>query len=564
MSKHKDEYRDDEPESSQVRSIIRRINEETPGQERSREVVVREDGTKAVRVTKKRKVMLSKAETRRRSRRSFMVTLFALLLVFVAVVAFFFFRMSVMSGSSYLAEREQELARLWGANSVECRGTSLEGFELRAERILVSFPESSTIESVELNGVKGVLNVSTFFTGVFTGEELNIDRVNVRLRANARTVSFPVAQDGEELLKFDRIRCAKLSVSLGDAADSPWALKNCSAYLYHPRQDASVVILEGGAMSMKGWKDMMVMESKVLFSSGELESFSLCCAPPEDETSKKVTRSVTISGSLADGDALAGPFDVVADNMPMDTFTQGRFKSFFSGNAVKPPVRLATPTAKVVLPLEAEYPVFSGSFNMRGVMLAGLPGIELLQRHLDSLKRERYVKLLFASATVRLSCESGEMCMEFDETEMGERNYLALRGRICVNDDTILSGKLDYGLPVDVARSEYSDGKADPIFTEDARTAWLCTELCGTAAKPQDNSGVIDEQAAASRKGRPSRSALYDDRDVEKIAEKLGVKADEPKAAASESTETTPSGGGLHSLDGGLDPLNPDPFAEPF
>ncbi len=45
---------------SGVRSIIRQLNEDTPAQEKSREVVVRPDGTKMVRVTKKRKTMVTK------------------------------------------------------------------------------------------------------------------------------------------------------------------------------------------------------------------------------------------------------------------------------------------------------------------------------------------------------------------------------------------------------------------------------------------------------------------------------------------------------------------------
>ena len=62
MSKHNDKYTREGDDDSQVRTIIRRLNVDRPAQEKSREVVVRADGTKAIRVTKKRKMMMTNEE----------------------------------------------------------------------------------------------------------------------------------------------------------------------------------------------------------------------------------------------------------------------------------------------------------------------------------------------------------------------------------------------------------------------------------------------------------------------------------------------------------------------
>ena len=68
MVDNDDKYADDEEDLTQVRSIIKQLNEEKPSQEREREVITRADGTKMVRVTKKRRVMLTSADKRRRNR----------------------------------------------------------------------------------------------------------------------------------------------------------------------------------------------------------------------------------------------------------------------------------------------------------------------------------------------------------------------------------------------------------------------------------------------------------------------------------------------------------------
>ena len=52
-----DKYQDREEKNSQVRNIINQLNADKPAQEKSREVVTRADGSKVVRVTKRRKVL---------------------------------------------------------------------------------------------------------------------------------------------------------------------------------------------------------------------------------------------------------------------------------------------------------------------------------------------------------------------------------------------------------------------------------------------------------------------------------------------------------------------------
>ena len=82
MSTRKDDkYTREEEDSSQVRSIINLLNGEKPSTERSREVVVRADGTKVVRVTKKRRVMVTKADKSRRARKNLLFSIIFVLLL---------------------------------------------------------------------------------------------------------------------------------------------------------------------------------------------------------------------------------------------------------------------------------------------------------------------------------------------------------------------------------------------------------------------------------------------------------------------------------------------------
>ena len=68
MVDNDDKYAEDEENLTQVRSIIKQLNDDRPSKEKHREVVVRADGTKVVRVTKKRRVMMTSADHRRINR----------------------------------------------------------------------------------------------------------------------------------------------------------------------------------------------------------------------------------------------------------------------------------------------------------------------------------------------------------------------------------------------------------------------------------------------------------------------------------------------------------------
>ncbi len=579
MSKHDDDYQgEDERGSSQVRSIIRQLNEDAPAKEKTREVVVRPDGTKVVRVTKKRKVMITQAESRRRSRRMFMYALFVILLALGCVVAFFSYRMSAMSGETYLAEREQELCRLWGASSVRCTGASISGMELRITGIVAEFPEDSMLERVELSDVRGELDISTFFTGVLTGNDVTIARATIQLRGNARELHMP-RQVGESVWKFLRYQCPDFSISLGSPDSAPWMLRHCSAYMYYPQPGMSVLTLDGGVMNLNGWKDIKVKEGKLQLQDLSVEEFSIVGSTDSAHVSSSSLSTLTISGRIKDGSPLAGPYYIVADNMNFADFTMGRFNQFFKAHVMPPSDRKAPPTALITLPLELEQPVFTGTFNLKDISLSSFPAIRLFCDHIDPAKRKRYLPPAILFGTVRLEQEEGTITMAIDEGEMEERDLITLRGRISVNSANELSGTLDYGLPVLLTHVEYPDAISDPIFQDDRQTAWLCTKLQGAANFPEDDSMEIEARANAARKERPARTPFHEI-DLDRLTEQFNTgnrQAAQPETRPaegngrdtleSEGSSTLPDSGPRTQFptERGLQlPLDEDPFTTPF
>ena len=160
-------YAADEEDLTQVRSIIKQLNDDKPATEKHREVVVRADGTKVVRVTKKRRVMMTAADHRRKNRKHVLLVVLSFFVVAALATGVLFFRMAGMTGSGYVAACQSELQQRWGASSLQLEGPGVEGTTLSLNSLVAEFPEESMLQRVELNGVEVKLDMMSFFTKVF-------------------------------------------------------------------------------------------------------------------------------------------------------------------------------------------------------------------------------------------------------------------------------------------------------------------------------------------------------------------------------------------------------------
>lgn len=538
MSKQNDMYTREGDDDSQVRNIIRRLNEDRPATEKSREVVVRADGTKAIRVTKKRKTLMTNEERNRRSRRSFVMLLLVGLLVCAAFVGFFMFRMTSMTGAGYLSAQEASLAKAWGATQVRCTGSNIDGMELTIANIVAEFPEGSFLQRVELSDVKASLSASTFISGKIKADELSIGRASLQVEPAVRELKMP-RQQGEDLWNIKRVVCADLNVTFGGAeTEASLMLRQAPAYMYGSTA-SRVVMLNGGLLMMRGWKPVSLTDGKMRFTPTSIEDISLrgTTDPTRKKSDGRPESTVTISGTISDGASLAGPLMVDSDNMSFADFSDGTFAHFFSAYTQAFAKGKNKPSAYITLPLDTTTPRFSGVFHLKDVRITSFPAMMVMTEHIDPKYRKRYLPPFISSGVVTLSQAEGSSTLAIAENDMVERDLLSLRAKVTVDSANQLSGTVDYGMPAILTRVEYPDGLSDPIFREDGRNAWLCTEVSGPANHPSDNAEHLDVAAESQRRLRPARTP-FDQIDVERLSQRIS--AAETQAAQSETPQPQP------------------------
>lgn len=557
---HKDDkYGEEEENLTQVRSIIKHLNEEKPAQERAREVVVRADGSKVVRVTKKRRVMMTSADVRRRNRKHILCLVAGCVLLLIACGAYLFFRMSTMSSSAYLSEQQASLQQVWGAASVQLEGKGLDGTTLQLDSVVAEFPESSMLKRVELSGIKAQLDVLSFFTGVVRSETLEMERAVIVLRNGANMAMPRLAGDGK--WEFRRMECKNFNVEFEDAQQAPLQLKGTQAYMYYPNssRSSSVVMFRDGVVNIPGWKDVRVTEGKAHVSARGIDDFSLRGTTDSvSDVAEQRHTAISFAGKIGEGEALTGPFSVESDNMSFADFTGGCFEEFLVARTVSVSHGKLSGKSTVSFGQAGAAPVFKGEFQLKNICLSSFPALMAIQEHIEPAKRRQYNPVSWHRGYVVLHHEAGGYTVEIPEGAMVERDLASLRGKITLADTNELSGELHYGIPQVLARVEYPDGHPDPIFVPSGEWAVLSTRLKGRGNMPGDDMAEVEARAAIARRERPER-VPFDKLDVNLLTEQLLNRQGAGNApAVSEPMQSAPltEPAGTHGGD--------SPFSNPF
>lgn len=507
MGSKDDKYLNGDEEKTQIRSIINQLNEDHPSKEKSREVVVREDGSKVIRVTKKRRVVVSEREKNRRSRSRFVMGILVAFLAMLGLAAFFGFRVSVMSGEAYLEESVAALKEAWGAKDIRINGKGMDGGEFHLNSLVAEFPEGSFIERVELTGIEAELDSLSYFSKRLMADKLSIARAEIQLNPNADKVDIQ-RYNGEALWSFRRVECAEFTVHVGaESSNSPLVLSGGQAYLYHPRSNddnACVLSVDGGTLQIGVWKTVYLKETKLHLTTDAVEELKVEGSVNRPTENEETSRSqLTIFGRLRAGDSLYGPLSFDSDNMQLADFTNGRLDYFFTAHTQTVPQNKVKAT--ITLPKDMGLPEFNGEFALKNISLSGMPAQTLFTDHIAPAKRRLYLPPRISRGFAILSHQDGAVSVELPEGGAVERDLLAMKGKMTVNAANELSGTMAYALPVLLTRVEYPDGISDPIFHENGDQAWLNTVLSGLANMPSDNAAAVDNEAEAARSKRPAR-----------------------------------------------------------
>ncbi len=497
---------------SQVREIIDQLNEEHPSKERSRELVVRKDGTKVVRVTKKRRVTISEKEKKRTSRRKFTLIFGIFFVLIVGSLSYIGLKVGLMGGSHYLDEKKEEIRLALKAESIQLVDARIEGFDLRIAKIVAKYPSGSQLDSVELEQISGTFDVIGVIQNKLFFESLNIGKATCVLKEGADVLETP-ATTLFDICSFSRIDCKSFNLFIGDVSESPLSIYDTNAYLYYPDYDKSKIVFScrGGQFVVRNWLEFDIKDLRAAFIDGQQTDLSADLTMMATETQKQgaTVQKLSLKAKLSDGDTFYGPYSFECSNISIEDLTKSRMLPFFKANT-KRMVSEDVPNSKSELTFSAEskIPTIISSLDVGDISWFNLPALQEIQKHVESSKRSLYAKVLIPYGHIELTSSPDAITMSFKEGEMKEPYSISLVGKVSIDSEGNLSGDLEYGVPASLTRREYPDGLSDPIFAEEGSYAWFRTTLAGTNLAPEDNSLDLHLKAEGEREKRPKPNRL--------------------------------------------------------
>lgn len=563
-------YTSEDDRNSQVRNIINQLNADKPSREKSREVVVRPDGTKVVRVVKKRKVMMTRDEKYKRARKNFVFVLLGVFMLLGVLAGIIAYRFSQMSSQDFYDKLAVEISRGLGATHVQLNGAELRGLELSIANVVADFPEGNMVQRLEMSNISCELDSSSFFSGKLKSEELKIERAKLIVPTTADKIAIPFWK-GDDVWAIKRMSCKDFTCVYGDQESSPVSVMHSEAYMYYPTTSGKVRILslKGGTFRMKAWRPLEILDAKVQVSSG-LENIKMrMTADTSREKGKEPSSYIEISGHLQDGASLSSAMYMESSNMDFADFTSGRFARILAARTDVIPGRKLNTETTIVLPFTSENPIFNGTFLLKDIKIATLPALLGIMEHIEPTKRESYLPLKLERGRLTLKRNGEDMQINFTEEDFNKIDLIRMSGDICINASNEVSGTLTYGIPSLLTYVEYPDGNSDPIFRDDGSTAWVTTTLSGMGNNPADNIEELERLADVARRDRPQRTP-FANIDVNSIAER--VLGDTP--AADNAPDAGNSGDSTSTQHQEPKPINnsgnpfekksENPFGDPF
>jgi hypothetical protein len=473
-----------EPEKYSIDDMMERLK--SPPSENvieDGELVIRADGSQAIRVRKrKRRSQQPHKEAQKQSRQRRMIQVAAvLILVFVAL--FGAGTALIWANSTPFREKlQREIARDSRAN-VEMTQFRMNPNSANAAQLSFSWPEGNALQSLTFGNIKADISPSSFFGSSLAGDEVTCAEGILILRSplpNQPSWIIP-SSDISKPIHFNRYASARTQVRLGNASSPLLLLRNSSASFYPSHASGRPqLLLDSGELTLNGYPKLRMDRAHLEFRGTEIDVVSLRL---RHETDNQGVFELT--GTLSPYAADSSPrLDIRLESFLLAGLVGPELGRLFSGRIDSRPDPKSnylsfksTPNPNALLSV-----AFSNSLAT-AFEIKEFPFLFGLSQTLGDDWFERPVFENDVSGTVRR--ENGTVCISDLRCEAKSR--MALRGTLTLTPDRKLSGNFNIGVTdamILSAKSHHLDALFGPP-TDGFR--WLSLKIGGSAAVPSDN-----------------------------------------------------------------------------
>lgn len=502
-------------------NILRQLHEsDSRGIERKREVVRRPDGSKVIRVEKRRRTYSDEQQEAKKAglkNKRFLIGLCILiLLVAGGLVGMYMYRLTSFNTEEFSTRMKAELSAAWGGN-VEISGMTMDGRSLKASRITVTFPEDSCLSFVIMEGVSGEISATSLFMGKVKGESLNMGRAVMGLRPGYAKFALP--QTGRELpFSFQRYTAPRLEVGYADERE-PFTLDRnggafyltAEAYIRTSLNGVSreyVLDLSQQRLKIKGWPLFAMDTGSVIVDGAGIKQLTFSGFVDKGALFNKPMdlSPFMITGSMRLGnDFRHRHWNLAGRNFELAQLAGDSFASILKVRMGEQPVEDKYELNMAFsLPVDKEQKRPSLQGTSGSVIKATLMNLPVC-RLLTAMTARRtdialpYSSPVFTSGSFILESDGTDQAVSLRDISLFEQSFLGVTGNLHRNGSKV-SGELVFKLPSYMA----STPQVPAGVRQEGHELVITVGISGTPASPTDNSGGMLQELKSLPSPRPS------------------------------------------------------------
>ncbi len=486
---------DPEPENYSIDEMVDRLRSRGEGgRDGQPELVVREDGTEVYRMRKRKRRSHQPKKEKEKRQQQFRVVKVVAGVGLVATTGLALLGSVIYLNSSAYQSTLVSRIRTWTGAEPQLTQFRMSPVSAAAGSVSFAWPEGSMLESLQLNGVRADLGVSSIFGRSWKGTEMVATGGTLMLRQaeGGPPLSSP-DRKGDCPFQF-RYRSPNFNVLMGPA-ESP-ALRLLSSEVSINVQDSAATTanlqFEGGQLTILGWGDFALT-----FASFQIEPTGIQLA---------TARIVPVGGSKGEIEILnpqqvplaleSGESEMAlrVDRVPLSALLGPKF-----GEWLRATVETHQEGADgTILFQGGKSPSVSCRIPFHAIANSEpsaslLPMFAIIAKEVGETWYHKPVfDLDFSGTLIRDSKGSG-----FGDLNMEARGRLLIKGAVMAGAGGVLDGSLEIGLP-ESALADCSLPFRRVFNRREGAHAWATVRISGTGAKPADDLQQQIEQAATN------------------------------------------------------------------
>ncbi|MEO8614537.1 MAG: hypothetical protein ABI600_05300 [Luteolibacter sp.] len=493
-----------EPENYSIDEMMDRLKKpSTEDSEEDGELVVRADGTQAIRIRKRKRRTAQpvKQDAIRLRRSRIMQVAAAMVLVILAGLTI---GTAVIYANSppFREALIQKIALSTGATS-ELQMFRMNPKTANANSLSLKWPEGNMLNSLSARGIIAEIFPSSFFGKSMKGEEITTLEATLALQIPKPTVPSrtEASPSGGLPIQFNRYRAPVFHMTMGNPSAPAIRLYKSEASLYpNTLNGRTQFSLNQGQLTIKGWPKLRLDRAFMEFRSDEIDIVGLRV---QDETDNRGV--FEFSGTIVpyNPDQLS-TLSVRLDSFPLAGITSPALGKLFSGRIDSLPAAKSNYLA--FYPSENPSAKLAISFQCALTSNMEVTGFPFLFALSQTLEDDWFQRPIFegegASGTILREAET----VSLQDLNFENKGRMALRGRISMAANQALTGNLEVGVAEAMINTAITSRLKTLFGPTKEGFRWVTLKIGGSASNPTDNFKELFLAPEATRTGKDQES----------------------------------------------------------